>query len=37
MTRREAREQAFALVFEMVFNNMPVAELVENATECREI
>ena len=37
MTRSEAREQAFALVFEMVFNNMPVAELVENATECREI
>ena len=37
ITRREAREQAFALVFEMIFNNAPVEELVEGAAQCRDI
>lgn len=36
-TRREAREQAFALVFEMIFNDAPVDELVEGAAQCRDI
>lgn len=36
-TRREAREQAFALVFEMIFNDAPVQELVEGAAQCRDI
>lgn len=35
--KREAREQAFALVFEMIFNDAPVEELVENASQCRDI
>lgn len=37
MTRREAREQAFALVFEMSFQNLPVKELVEGAVDCRDL
>lgn len=37
MTRRESREQAFALVFEMSFQNLPVRELVENAVDCRDL
>lgn len=37
MTRREAREQAFALVFEMSFQNLPVAELAENAADTMEL
>ena len=36
-TRRESREQAFALVFEMIFNDAPVEELVEGAAQCRDI
>lgn len=36
-TRREAREQAFALVFEMIFNDAPVQELVDGAAQCRDI
>lgn len=36
-TRRESREQAFALVFEMTFNDAPVEELVEGAAQCRDI
>jgi len=36
-TRREAREQAFALVFEMIFNDAPVGELVDGAAQCRDI
>ena len=35
--KREAREQAFALVFEMIFNNAPVEELVDSASQCRDI
>ena len=37
ITRREAREQAFALVFEMIFSDAPVEELVEGAAQCRDI
>ena len=37
ITRREAREQAFALVFEMIFSDAPVQELVEGAAQCRDI
>ena len=36
-TRRESREQAFALVVEMIFNDAPVEELVEGAAQCRDI
>ena len=35
--KREAREQAFALVFEMILNNAPVEELVDSASQCRDI
>ncbi|MEG1942345.1 MAG: transcription antitermination factor NusB [Angelakisella sp.] len=37
MTRRESREQAFALVFEMSFQNLPVKELAEGAADCRDL
>ena len=37
ITRREAREQAFALIFEMIFNDAPVAELIDGAAQCRDI
>ncbi len=36
MTRRESREQAFALLFEKLFNNAPVAELAASAMEARD-
>ncbi|MBQ4612883.1 MAG: transcription antitermination factor NusB [Clostridia bacterium] len=36
MTRRESREQAFALLFEKMFNDQPVEELAAAATEARE-
>ncbi len=36
MTRRESREQAFALLFEMMFNDRPIAELAEAASEARD-
>ena len=36
MTRRESREQAFALLFEKMFNDRPVEELAAAATEARE-
>lgn len=37
MTRREAREQAFTLVFETSFQNLPVRELIDNAVEGRDL
>ncbi len=37
MTRRESREQAFALLFEKLFNDRPVEELAEAATEARDV
>ena len=36
MTRRESREQAFALLFEKMFNDQPVEELVAAATDARD-
>ena len=37
MTRRESREQAFALLFEKMFNDAPVAELAAGAAEARGV
>ena len=37
ITRREVREQAFALVFEMIFHDAPVEELVDGAAQCRDL
>ena len=36
-TRSEQREQAFAIVFEQIFNSAPVDELIENAVEARDL
>lgn len=36
MTRRQAREEAFILIFEKVFNNDSVEEILEIATEVRD-
>ena len=37
MSRRKSREQAFALLFEKSFNDLPVAQLAEGAVDAREI
>lgn len=37
MTRRESREQAFALLFEKTFNDMPVEELAQRAAQARDV
>ncbi len=37
MSRRKSREQAFALLFEKSFNDLPVEELAEGALDAREI
>ena len=37
MTRREAREQAFTIIFEWEFHNEEIAEMIENAEYGREI
>lgn len=37
MTRSEQREQAFVLVFEQIFNDCSVEELIENAQMAEEI
>lgn len=36
MTRREAREQALAMIFEMIFNDNSVDEMVDNALIFRD-
>ena len=36
MTRREAREQAFLLIFEQSFHERPFAELIEDAKTARD-
>ena len=36
MTRREAREQALAMIFEMNFNDNTVGEMVDNALIFRD-
>ncbi len=37
MSRRQAREQAFALLFEKAFNDRPIEELAQAATEARDL
>lgn len=37
MSRRKSREQAFALLFEKSFNNLPVMDLAEEAQVAREM
>lgn len=37
MTRREARELAFILLFEMTFTGEPVRTILENAGEARDV
>ena len=37
MTRRQAREEAFILIFEKVFNNDSVEEILDLAAEVREL
>lgn len=37
MTRREAREQAFILLFERSFSGDPIADILENAGEARDL
>ena len=37
MTRRQAREEAFILIFEKVFNNDSIEEILELASETREL
>ena len=37
MTRRQAREEAFILIFEKVFNSDSVDEILELASEVREL
>ena len=36
MSRRQSREQAFALLFEKSFNDAPIMELAEGAQDARE-
>lgn len=36
MTRREAREQAFHLVFQLQYTDDPVDQLLEDAVQCRD-
>jgi N utilization substance protein B len=35
MTRKEARNQAFILIFEKIFSESDIAEIIETAKECR--
>ncbi len=37
MTRREAREQAFMLVFEKSFSDLPISEIIEQASAGRDL
>lgn len=37
MTRKQAREEAFILIFEKVFNNDSVSEILELANEVRDL
>ncbi len=36
MTRKEAREQAFILIFEKSINDDPIEDILETAKECRD-
>lgn len=37
MTRREARELAFVLLFEKTFTNEPISEILEKARDARDV
>ena len=37
MSRRKSREQAFALLFEKSFNDLPIMDLAEGAQDAREL
>ena len=37
MSRRKSREQAFALLYEKSFNDLPVMDLAEGAQDAREL
>ena len=37
MTRREAREQALCFIFERLFQDEPIPEIISRATEAREL
>ena len=37
MTRRQARDEAFILIFEKQFNDSSLDEILELAVECRDI
>lgn len=37
MTRKQAREETFILIFEKAFNDIPTAEILEIAQEVRDI
>lgn len=37
MTRREAREQAFFLIFEQSFNKVPLSKITSYAAEARDV
>ncbi|HHV51280.1 MAG TPA: transcription antitermination factor NusB [Candidatus Avimonas sp.] len=37
MTRREARELAFVLLFEKTFTDYPIRDIIENAGEARDL
>ena len=37
MTRKEAREQAFALIFENCFQDLPLEEMLQNAADGRDL
>ena len=37
MTRHESRQEAFCLLFEKTFTDMDIAEIIQGATETREL
>ena len=37
MTRKQAREEAFILIFEKAFNDIPISEILEIAAEARDL
>ncbi len=37
MTRKQAREEAFILIFEKQFNNEPISDILDTAIEVRDI
>lgn len=37
MTRRESRQEAFCLLFEKTFSDLPIEDIIKNATETRDL